>query len=51
MAVILQLCLSQGMDGGKGMTGLPGVKGDTVGFILCCNLWALTLGCMDAQLQ
>lgn len=43
MAVILRLCLSQGIDGGRGMIGLPGVKGDTVGFILCCNPWALTL--------
>lgn len=45
MAVILLLCLSatQGIHGGNGTIGLPGPKGDTVGFILCCNPWALTL--------
>lgn len=38
------LCLSatQGKHGERGMTGLPGLKGNTVGFILCCNLWVNT---------
>lgn len=40
IAIMPLLCLSaaQGKHGERGMIGLPGLKGDTVGFILCCNL-------------